>query len=82
MPKKPQTQSLGDLRRSRAFTQNKLARAMRTSQSEVSKLEQRRDTYVSTLRAYVKALGGELALVARFRDADIHIGQFGPKPRK
>ena len=94
MPKKPQTRTrrrtargtlalpLGELRRSRELTQNMLARSMRTSQSEVSKLEQRTDTYVSTLHAYVKALGGELELVARFRDAEIRIDQFGAKLRR
>jgi hypothetical protein len=49
---------------------------MRTSQSEVSKLEQRTDTYVSTLRSYVRALGGELDIVARFPDGEVRISQF------
>ena len=96
MPKKPKTQSrrrtpkpqppaaapLAGLRRMRAFTQDRLARKMRTSQSEVSKLEQRTDTYVSTLRAYVKALGGTLELVAHFPEGDIQIAQFGRNLRK
>ena len=38
--------SLNELRRARRVTQGRLATAMQTSQSEVSKLEQRTDTYV------------------------------------
>ena len=67
---------LNELRRARRFTQDELATAMRTSQSEVSKLEQRTDTYVSTLRNYVRALGGELDIVARFPDGEVRISQF------
>jgi hypothetical protein len=50
---------------------------MQTSQSEVSKLEQRTDAYVSTLQSYVRALGGELDIVARFPDGCVRISQFG-----
>ena len=32
--------------------------------------------YVSTLRCYVEAMGGELEIVTRFRDREYHIGQF------
>jgi transcriptional regulator with XRE-family HTH domain len=67
---------LNELRRARSFTQDELATAMRTSQSEVSKLEQRTDTYISTLRNYVRALGGELDIVARFPDGEVRISQF------
>ena len=67
---------LNELRRARQFTQDMLADAMQTSQSEVSKLEQRTDTYVSTLRNYVRALGGELDIVARFPDGEVRISQF------
>jgi transcriptional regulator with XRE-family HTH domain len=67
---------LSELRRARRFTQDALANAMRTSQSEVSKIEQRTDTYVSTLRNYVRALGGELDIVARFPDGEVRISQF------
>ena len=67
---------LNELRRARHFTQDKLASVMQTSQSEVSKLEQRTDTYVSTLRNYIEALGGELDIVARFPDGEVRISQF------
>lgn len=68
--------SLNELRRARRFTQGRLATAMQTSQSEVSKLEQRTDTYVSTLQSYIRALGGRLDIVARFPDGAVRISQF------
>ena len=68
--------SLNELRRERRMTQGTLALAMQTSQSEVSKLEQRTDAYVSTLQSYVRALGGELDIVARFPDGCVRISQF------
>jgi hypothetical protein len=45
-------------------------------QGNLSKLEQRTDMYVSTLRRYVEALGGELEIVARFPDREYRIEQF------
>jgi hypothetical protein len=46
----------------------------------VSKLEQRTDAFVSTLQSYVRALGGELDIVARFPDGSFKISQFGAMP--
>ena len=69
--------TLNELRRTRRITQGNLALAMQTSQSEVSKLEQRTDAYVSTVQSYVRALGGELEIVARFPDGSVRISQFG-----
>jgi len=71
--------SLNEIRRARQVTQGTLASAMHTSQSEVSKIEQRRDTYVSTLHNYIRALGGELHIVAQFPDGAVRISQFGDK---
>jgi len=51
------------LRRGLGFTQVKLADRVGMSQSDLSKLERRRDVRLSTLRAYAVALGGRLRLV-------------------
>lgn len=67
---------LRELRKARHVTQVEVAKAMSVEQAAVSKLERRDDMYVSTLRGYVKALGGELRLVASFPDADIQIHPF------
>ena len=67
---------LQELRKARHATQVEVARAMNVEQAAVSKLERREDMYVSTLREYVRALGGELKLVASFPDADIQVHPF------
>lgn len=69
---------LQELRKARQITQVEVAQAMSVEQAAVSKLERREDMYVSTLRDYVKALGGELKLVASFPDVDIQVHPFEP----
>ena len=51
------------LRRGLGFTQAKLADRVGMSQSDLSKLERRRDVRLSSLRAYAVALGGRLRMV-------------------
>lgn len=66
--------SLRDLRRARAQTQVSVAKALGIKQEGVSRLEQRSDLLISTLRGYVEAMGGELHLIAEFPDrAPVHI---------
>ena len=67
---------LQELRKSRDVTQVDVANVMKVEQAAISKLERREDMYVSTLRDYVKALGGELKLVASFPDAEIQVHPF------
>lgn len=68
--------SLAELRRARAMTQMQLATALEMRQSAVSRLEHQADLYVSTLRSYVEAMGGELRLEAVFPDARVPIRSF------
>jgi len=65
--------ALGELRRGRGLTQQAVATRLDMTQPEVSKLERRSDVRVSTLSAYVGALGGELVVEARFDDGDVSI---------
>jgi transcriptional regulator with XRE-family HTH domain len=58
--------SLKGLRQAARKTQVDLAQALGVGQDTVSRLEQRGDMLLSTLRRYVEAMGGELELVARF----------------
>ncbi len=67
---------LQDLRRARQLSQEDLAERLGASQPEVSKIESRADMYVSTVRRYIEAMGGELDIVARFPDGSVRIGQF------
>jgi len=41
-----------------------------------SKLERRADMYVSTLQDFVRALGGELKIAAKFPKGTVEIRQF------
>lgn len=70
---------LGELRRARRLTQETLAETLGMSQSEVSKVERRTDLYVSTLRRYVEAMGGELQIFARFPNGEVEIIQLAPE---
>ena len=58
--------SLRDLRHALALTQEHMAEVLGVGQESVSRLEKRSDLLLSTLRGYVKAMGGELRLVAEF----------------
>lgn len=58
--------SLQELRRAHKLTQKKLAEVLGVGQDSVSRLEQRSDLLISTLRDYVEAMGGTLSLVAEF----------------
>ena len=54
---------LAALRRRHGLTQVELAGRMGVSQSDLSKLERRRDVRLSTLRAYAEALEGRISIV-------------------
>ncbi len=60
--------TLRELRRARKLTQVKIARKLGITQDSVSRLEQRSDLLLSTLRKTVEAMGGRLSLVAEFPD--------------
>jgi hypothetical protein len=44
--------------------------------TSISKLERRADMYISTLRSHIRAMGGELEIVARFPDGEVRISNF------
>ena len=67
---------LQELRQARQMSQERLAQILDTKQANVSRLERRTDMYISTLRSYIEAMGGELDIVARFPDGEIHVNQF------
>lgn len=59
---------LRTLRHQRNVTQTNLSEMMGMDQSAISRLESRHDFLLSTLNAYVQALGGKLEIQARFPD--------------
>ena len=60
--------TLRELRKARQLTQVNVARKLGISQDGVSRLEQRSDMLLSTLRKTVEAMGGNLSLIAKFPD--------------
>lgn len=66
-----------ELRRARQLSQEQLAEMLKIKQGSVSKLERRTDLYISTLRRYIEAMGGELTLQARFPEGAVNITQLG-----
>jgi transcriptional regulator with XRE-family HTH domain len=60
--------SLRELRHARQLTQVRVAKLLGVSQDSVSRLEKRSDLLLSTLRKTIRAMGGELSLIAEFRD--------------
>ncbi len=54
------------IREARGATQQQIAEAWKVSQPNVSQIERTPDIYLSTLRRYVAALGGEIEINAVF----------------
>ena len=67
--------ALNELRRKRQLTQSQVAQKVGISQSALSKMEHQHDMKVNTLKRLVRALGGELKLVASFPEGEVVIGQ-------
>lgn len=68
---------LTEVRRARQLTQARMAELLEIDQGAVSKIEHRADMYLSTLRSYVEALGGELDLIVRFPDGEMVLNHLG-----
>jgi len=64
------------LRQARALSQQELAEVLGLNQATVSKLERRTDMYLSSLRRFVEAMGGELEISASFPDGKVRIQRF------
>jgi DNA-binding XRE family transcriptional regulator len=69
--------ALDELRAARQLTQTSMAKILEVGQSEISKIENRTDMYVSTLASYVEAMGGTLEIRAVFPEGAVKIAGFG-----
>ena len=58
--------TLKELRKAKEMTQEQLAKALGVRQATVAKYERQSDLLLSTLRNYVRALGGDLKLTVEF----------------
>lgn len=67
---------LAEIRKTVGLTQEDLVAELGIKQPTLSKLESQEDMQVSTLRRLVRALGGELELIAHLPGGDIRIRQF------
>lgn len=68
--------SLTELRHARLLTQEALGETLHVGQTAIAKMEKRADMYVSNLRRFIEAMGGELDIVARFPDGSVRISNF------
>jgi len=67
---------LAEVRRALKLSQDEIAQTLQIGQGSVAKIEKRADMYVSTLRRFIEAMGGELEIVARFADHVVKIKNF------
>lgn len=75
---KQEVESLRQLREVAGKAQADIAAALKIKQPSVSKIERQADMYLSTLRSYVKAIGGELELVVHLPSgSDVHLHHLG-----
>ncbi len=65
--------ALQELRQAMQLTQEQMADELQMNQAAISKMERQSDMYVSTLRRFIAAMGGELRIVAHFPQADVVI---------
>jgi transcriptional regulator with XRE-family HTH domain len=73
-----QRMALNELRNAKRLTQADMAEMLDVPQSSISRIEQRADMYLSTLRNYVQAMGGVLQIQAVFPDGGtVAISRFG-----
>ncbi len=73
-----QRMALEELRGAQQLTQTDMAEMLEVPQSSISRIERRADMYLSTLRSYVHAVGGELRIQAVFPNGgSVVIDRFG-----
>jgi predicted XRE-type DNA-binding protein len=69
---------LSEVRQMACKSQQEVATALGIKQPSLSKLENQSDMQISTLRKIVKALGGELEVLAKFPKGIVKIDQVTP----
>lgn len=67
---------VSQLRKDRELTQKEVAEIMKIRQAAISKLEHQEDILIQTLGRYIRALGGELEIKAKFPDREVTLKQF------
>jgi transcriptional regulator with XRE-family HTH domain len=67
---------VAQLRKDQELTQKEVAELMEIRQAAVSKIENQEDILIGTLERYIRALGGELEIRAKFPDREVTLNQF------
>jgi transcriptional regulator with XRE-family HTH domain len=73
---------LSEVRQLAGKSQRQVAEALGIKQPSLSKLEKQSDMQISTLQKIVKALGGELEVLAKFPKGTVKIDQFDASRRR
>src|SRR5579859_7760656 len=68
---------LHQLRQALKLSQEKVAEELGVTQAAVSRLEHRPDLFVSTLRRFIEAMGGELEIRVRFPTGTVTLEDLG-----
>lgn len=83
---KQEVDGLRELRQIAGKAQAEIATALKIKQPSVSKIEKQADMYLSTLRSYVEAVGGELELTVKLPQRPAlrihHLGDVSDDPQK
>lgn len=66
-----QSIELAKLRKTKQLKQTELATIMGVSQASISKVESGKDIQLSTLQNYVRALGGEVSIIAKMPNSNV-----------
>ena len=72
-----QEMPLHELRNAQGLTQAQLAQTLNMNQGSLPKIERQTDMYISTLRRFIKAVGGNLVIIAEMPHGNVPIEQFG-----
>ena len=67
---------LHDIREAMRLTQVQLGESLGVEQPAIAKMEKRTDMYVSTVRRFIEAMGGELHITATFPQGSVEIANF------
>jgi transcriptional regulator with XRE-family HTH domain len=73
---------LSEVRELMGKSQREVAESLGIKQPSLSKLEKQSDIQISTLQKIVKALGGELQVLAKFPKGTVKIDQFDLSHRR
>ena len=79
---KTEYNSLQEIRKELELSQQDVADSMGVKQESISKLENRDDIKISTLKEYLGAMGAKLKIVVEFNDKEIQLNSYAQSDEK